>query len=185
MNVPTRHSPRIAALLEKARAAPRGHLLFAVDMTASREPLRDLATTLTVGMFTEAARLGGINVQLCHFGGDEFHHSPWCSDAELVNLMRTIRCKSGATQIGRVLKHVWTENQRQKVDAAVFIGDAVEETPSELYTVAMGLAVPVFMFQEGNGLAWDEKPTYSVTSRDDDRTWERFAPPCPPEANAD
>jgi hypothetical protein len=154
MNAPTRHSPRIAALLEKARAAPRGRLLFSIDGTASREPMWDMATTLTAGMFTEAARLGGINVQLCHFGGDEFHHSSWCPDAhEVVNLMRTIRCKSGATQIAKVLRHIWIENQRQKVDAAVFIGDACEERPGELYDVAMGLAVPMFMFQEGDSLA--------------------------------
>jgi hypothetical protein len=153
MNVPTRHSPRIAALLAKAQAA-RGRLLFSVDGTASREHVWEIAATLTAGMFEETAKLGGLCAQLAHFGGDEFHHSSWCSDAhELVNLIRGIRCKSGATQIGRVLQHIQSENQHRKVDAAVFIGDACEEPPGELYTAAANLNVPVFCFQEGSGLA--------------------------------
>jgi len=35
-------------------------------------------------------------------------------------------------------------------DAAIFIGDAVEEPPSELYDAAADLGVPVFAFQEGD-----------------------------------
>lgn len=154
MSAPTaQHSSRVAALLEKTRAA-RGRLLFSIDMTASREPLRDLATSLTAAMIEEAAKIGGLDVQLVHFGGDELHHSSWSPNAhELANLMRGIRCKSGATQIGKVLRHIWIENQRQKIDAAVFIGDAVEEAPAELYTAAANLNTPLFVFQEGDGLA--------------------------------
>ena len=128
MNTPMPQlSPRLAALREKIQAT-RGRLLFAADMTASREPLRDLAATLTAGMLEEAAKVGGLSMQLAHYGGDEFHCSSWLSDpAELISRMRTIRCMSGATQIARTLKHVWIENQRKKIDACVFIGDAVEE----------------------------------------------------------
>ena len=65
--------------------------------------------------------------------------------------MGTIRCAAGATKIAKLLRHIKAEHAREKVAAAVFIGDAVEERPSELYDVAADLGVPMFMFQEGNG----------------------------------
>ena len=65
--------------------------------------------------------------------------------------MRTIRCMAGATKIARVLRHIRTEHEREKIAAAIFIGDAVEEHPRELYDAAANLGVPVFMFQEGDG----------------------------------
>jgi hypothetical protein len=67
--------------------------------------------------------------------------------------MSTIRCMAGATKIARVLRHIRTENAREKIGAAIFIGDAVEELPSDLYDAAADLGVPLFMFQEGDGLA--------------------------------
>jgi hypothetical protein len=136
MTLPAQVSPRVAALLEKARAS-RGRLIFAVDRTASRE---------------EAAKIGGLDVQLVHYGGDEMRHSPWLTDArELVRLMSKVRCMAGATQIAHVLQHVRAEHAREKVDAAVFIGDACEERPQILYAAAAGLGVPLFCFQEGDG----------------------------------
>ena len=53
--------------------------------------------------------------------------------------------------MAKLLRHIKAEHAREKVAAAVFIGDAVEERPSELYDVAADLGVPMFMFQEGNG----------------------------------
>jgi hypothetical protein len=151
-STPTQPSPRVAALLKKTQAS-RGKLVFALDATGSREPTWDMAASLQAAMFEEAAKIGGLDVQLVHFGGDQILHSPCLSDAhKLVNLMRGIRCMFGATQIGKVLQHVRAENQRERIGAAVFIGDAVEESPGELYDVAAGLGVPLFMFQEGDGL---------------------------------
>jgi hypothetical protein len=146
-------SPRVAALLEKTRAS-RGRLIFAIDATASRESTWDLASQLQSKMFEEAARIGGLDVQLLYYrGADEVHASAWLSDAhELVSRMSRVRCVAGATKIARVLRHIRTENEREKVSAAIFIGDAVEEPPSELYDAAAGLGVPVFWFHEGDGL---------------------------------
>ena len=77
----------------------------------------------------------------------------WFSDAhDLVRRMGTIKCAAGTTKIARVLKHIRAENEREKVSAAMFVGDAVEEPPDELYLAAAGLGVPVFWFQEGDGL---------------------------------
>ena len=83
----------------------------------------------------------------------ECRASRWISDGRtLAELMGTIDCRGGATQIGRVLAHARRESEHQKVQALVFVGDAMEETVDDLCSVAgeLGLhAVPVFIFQEG------------------------------------
>ena len=65
--------------------------------------------------------------------------------------MSTISCMAGATKIARVLRHIRTEHEREKVSAAIFIGDAWRSR-RQLYLAAAGLGVPVFWFQEGDGL---------------------------------
>lgn len=110
----------------------------------------------TAAMFEEAAKIGPpIDIQLVYYRGpSEVRALSWLSDASgFINRMSTIKCAAGSTKIGRVLGHIRAENEREKVNAAIFIGDAVEETPGELYDAAAGLAVPVFWFQEGDGAA--------------------------------
>jgi hypothetical protein len=145
-------SPRVAALLAKTRLN-RGRLIFALDATASREPTWDMAAQLQAQMFQQA--IGRLDVQLVYYRGlDEVRNTSWFADArELVIRMHAIRCMAGTTKIARVLRHIRAEHEREKVAAAVFIGDAVEEPPSELHDAAAGLGVPMFMFQEGDGLA--------------------------------
>jgi hypothetical protein len=148
------HSPRVAALLKKTQAT-RGRLIFALDATASREPTWDMAAQLQATMFEEAAKVGGLDVQLLYYrGSDEVRYSPWLSDAhELVSLMSAVRCKAGTTKIARALRHIRAEHEREKISAAIFVGDAVEESPDELYAAAHGLGVRLFAFQEGDQLA--------------------------------
>jgi hypothetical protein len=67
--------------------------------------------------------------------------------------MSRIDCRGGQTQIRKILAHAQQENDRCKVGALVFIGDAVEENIDELCTGAgeLGLrGIPAFMFQEGD-----------------------------------
>lgn len=148
----TKSSPRIAALLSR-EAASRPRLAFCLDATCSREGTWDLATKLQGDMFLAAAMVGGVDVQLVHFRGvDEMQASPWVSNAyELVSKMGMIRCAAGTTQIARVLAHVRGEHERQQIAAVIFVGDAVEEKPSELYDAAAGCP-PLMMFQEGEEL---------------------------------
>jgi hypothetical protein len=154
MVLPTQLSPRVAALLKKTQRN-RGRLIFALDAIASREPTWDMAAQLQASMFEQAAKVGGLDVQLVYYrGADEVRDSSWFSDAhELVSRMNTIRCMAGATKIARVLRHIRTENERERISAAIFVGDAVEEMPQELYDVAASLNVPCFLFQEGDNLA--------------------------------
>ena len=70
----------------------------------------------------------------------------------LAQLMSRIDCRGGHTQIGKILAHARQETERARVQAVVFIGDAMEETLDTLAAAAgeLGLrGVPVFVFQEG------------------------------------
>jgi len=67
--------------------------------------------------------------------------------------MEKIDCRTGYTQIGKVLAHTQREHDRQKVRALVFVGDAIEEKATDLYRLSDELArriIPCFMFQEGD-----------------------------------
>lgn len=156
---PSSSRGEIEAFLERARAlgprtdGKRGRLIFALDATMSRQPMWDLACSLQAEMFQEAAAIGGLDVQLVYYRGiSECRASKWVSDPKrLAGLMETIDCRGGHTQIGRVLDHVHKEAKQQKVDAFVFVGDAMEESIDSLCAKAGELAllgVPAFMFQE-------------------------------------
>jgi hypothetical protein len=151
----------IDAFLARARTlAPptdpgqRGRLLFALDATMSRQPTWDTACRLQAEMFREAAAIGGLDVQLIYYRGfNECRASPWVSQAvRLADLMTRIDCRGGHTQIGKVLAHARRETAKAKVQALVFVGDAMEEAVDDLAASAgeLGmLGVPALMFHEG------------------------------------
>jgi hypothetical protein len=150
----------VDAFLERVRQAPppvgnnRGRLVLAMDATLSRQHSWDQALAIQSDMFSEAGRLNGLDVQLVYFRGiGECRASKWSPDTQsLARLMSGIRCRGGHTQIIRVLKHLRSEAQAGKVNACVYIGDAMEEPIDQLAALAgeIGLlGVPVFMFQEG------------------------------------
>lgn len=131
-----------------------GHLVFAMDATASREPTWDTACDIQAAMFEETAHLGGLQVQLAYYRGfGEFEVSAWYRDARtLLERMTAVHCRAGRTQIGRVLDHALKAARRQDVNALVFVGDCMEEDPDALGDLAgqLGLlGVPCFMFHEG------------------------------------
>jgi hypothetical protein len=154
--------PDIAELIERVRAlgpatatGKRGRLIFALDATMSRQPTWDSACALQADMFREAAAAGGLDIQLVYFRGlGECRASGWVAGAEkLAALMSRIDCRGGHTQIGKVLSHARHEYAKQRVQAMVFVGDAMEEKIDDLCQAAgeLGLlGVPVFMFQEGS-----------------------------------
>ena len=151
---------KIAAFVEAAKKVPapgasgRGRLIFALDATMSRQPTWDLAQSLQAKMFEAAGSLGGLDVQLVYFRGlNECRASNFVSGGQgLAQLMSRIDVRGGSTQIKRVLAHARDEARRAKVGALVFIGDAMEENPDTLASLAGELAllgVKAFMFQEG------------------------------------
>ena len=159
---PASPKPEIDAFLEQVRslgpavsAGKRGRLIFALDATMSRQPTWDTACALQADMFREAASVGGLDIQLVYFRGlTECRASTWVAAGDkLAALMGRIDCRGGQTQIGKVLDHARREHAETRVQALVFVGDAMEEKIDDLCVAAgeLGLrGVPVFMFQEGN-----------------------------------
>ena len=112
-------------------AANGGRLIFALDATASRQPTWDTACQLQAEMFREATAIGSLSVQLVYYRGlSECRASKWVSQPEqLSGLMERIDCRMGHTQLGKVLAHARRETELLKVQALVFVGDAIEENP--------------------------------------------------------
>lgn len=157
--LPTSNQNDVAAFLQKvsetrAPNVERGRLIFAMDATASREPAWDRACQIQGEMFSETSALGGLEVQLVFYRGfGECHASKWAPNAkELLRLMTRVRCRGGQTQIGKVLEHAKREAEKRKVNALVFVGDALEEDIDRVCHKAgeLGLlGVPMFLFHEG------------------------------------
>ncbi len=160
--LPRKTSDTVSHFLQQVAATPnikaatqRGRLLFALDATASRQPTWNSACEIQSSMFKAAAALGGLEIQLCYYRGfNEFNVAPWTErSSDLVRQMRQVHCLGGYTQIGRLLAHVKQQAVAGKVNAVIFVGDSVEESPDQLCQLAGELAllnVPLFLFQEGD-----------------------------------
>lgn len=156
-----RRSAEIDEFLDKLKQVPaarpedgRGRLVFALDATASREPTWDRACQIQGEMFEATGGLAGLEIQLVFYRGfAECKASRWMTNAvELHRAMRSVFCVGGETQIERVLTHTIRETQKRRVNALVFVGDAMEEKVDRLCRHAgeLGLlGVPVFLFHEG------------------------------------
>ena len=154
-------SADVQAFLEKARrivpsAGGKGRLILALDATMSRQPTWDLACELQAKMFDSVG--DALGVQLVYFrGAGECRASRFVNDASaLKDLMVRIDCRGGHTQIGKVFSHALKADAEAKVNAVVFIGDAMEESIDDLCEKAgrLGLkGIPVFLFQEGRDAA--------------------------------
>src|SRR5262249_29263513 len=133
------------------QASHRGRIAFIIDATGSRERTWDAATQLQGEMFSEAANLGGLEMQVTYFGGfNNVARSGWASEPrEPQPFIGRVRCATGQTKYARALAHVRAERRRQPINAVILIGDMLEEEPRTLYDAAGGLGVPCFCFQEG------------------------------------
>ena len=160
--VTTENEGGVSDFLEKVRGLPplakggdRGKLIFAMDATMSRQPSWDRALSIQAEMFAETARIGGLDVQLVYFRGfNECRASKWVSNpTALAKLMTTVDCRGCNTQIGRALAHIKKEMRTTKVNAVIYVGDAMEENIDVLCQAAgeIGLqGTPIFAFQEGS-----------------------------------
>lgn len=145
----------MTAARDAAPSGTRGRLLFAMDATMSRQPTWDLACQLQGEMFETVAQTGGLDVQLIYFRGfGECRASKWVRDARaLGQLMTGIDCRGGHTQISKILSHARTEHKADKINAVVYVGDAMEEDIDRLAQKAGELGLlgcPMFLFQEGH-----------------------------------
>jgi|TARA_Y100000310_G_scaffold322215_2_gene380986 hypothetical protein len=149
---------KVAATPVVKSAGQPGRLIFAMDATASRQHAWDTACHIQAEMFANTSALGGLEIQLCYYRGfGEFSASPWYKDSsDLLSRMTGVFCLGGRTQIARLLQHTIRETGKRKVQALVFVGDAMEEDIDALCDLAgkLGLlSVPIFLFQEGSHAA--------------------------------
>lgn len=142
---------RVQQILGPSGTLEPGGLVFAMDATFSRSATWAEALSVQGSMFQAFGP--GLKVQLVYFRGVEFYASRWTRHAAgLAKEMRGVRCKTGATQIARVLAHCETVATREGMRALVYVGDAMEEDADLLLGHAAKLAqrsIPLFMFQEG------------------------------------
>lgn len=158
-------------------AEGKGRLIFGMDATMSRQPTWDMALSLQSEMFTAVRDVGGLDVQLIYFRGySECRASKWVSEPmALQRLMTGISCQGGHTQIRKVLSHARREVGKGRVDALVFVGDAMEENIDDLCARAgeLGLlGVPMFLFQEGHNGAVER--SFKELARLTKGAWCRF-----------
>ena len=151
-------SQAVTAFLEQTQALEplqhKGRLIFALDATASRQPTWDTAMHTQAALFSSADSLAGLSVQLLFFHGlARCLASKWQHNSSgLLEAMQKVQCRAGQTQIQRVLRHAINEHKQQAVQALVYIGDSVEESPDTLLQLAGQcgmLGLKIFVFQEG------------------------------------
>jgi hypothetical protein len=167
----------LAELKTPCERAMRGRLIFALDATASRQPTWDAACEIQAEMFREGAGSGGLDLQLVYYRGRrECRASRWISQpGHLAKTMTQIMCEAGQTQIRKVLTHAQKETRLLRVNALVFIGDAMEENPDSLAHEAgeLGrLGVPAFLFQEGRD--YEVEQTFRELARVTRGAYSRF-----------
>ena len=126
---------KVSSMPPSVQGDGHGRLIFAMDATMSRQPSWDRAQHIQGEMFAETAKIGGLDVQLIFFRGfGECKASKWVSDGNtLARLMSTVDCRGGHTQISKVLKRILTEHGKEKVNAVVYVGDAMEENIDHLF----------------------------------------------------
>ncbi|MBX3577910.1 MAG: VWA domain-containing protein [Rhizobiaceae bacterium] len=179
---PSSGSAEVEAFVRQARALAAhstggGRLILALDATMSRQPTWDLACRLQAEMFEAVGKAGGLEVQLVYFRGyDECRASKFVSDTgSLSNLMSTIDCRAGHTQVGKVLSHALRATKARKVNALVYIGDAMEEGIDSIANRAGELGIhgtPVFLFQEGSDAVAEQ--AFREVARLSKGAWFRF-----------
>jgi hypothetical protein len=134
---------------------PRGRLMFAIDVAASRAPTWNTVCELQAKIFGAAAPIGQLEVQLvCYHGRDGCQASKWMSSAEQLAYPTNpveCECQNMCTEVGRVLEHALRENDKTAIQALVLIGGHVDEPMNILRPMAENLGkqgVPIFIFHE-------------------------------------
>jgi hypothetical protein len=136
-----------------AGAKGGGRLIFGLDLTGSREASLHHARVATAAMFDTIKAIGAVAVKLVYYrGASECRAGEWQDDPGVVcAAMLRLSCKSGYTQIRKVLRHAL--NEKERLSGLVFIGDHCESTDDgyELDDLAVKLGqkgIPIFVFHE-------------------------------------
>jgi hypothetical protein len=128
-----------------------GRLIFALDLTGSREHSLHHARIATAAMFDTIKALGAVAVKLVYYrGSDECRATQFHSDPDILSQsMGRLSCETGETQIARVLRLALAE--QEAIAGVVFVGDHCEDDPGELRELASALGKKsrkLFVFHE-------------------------------------
>lgn len=175
-----------AALTEvrEARAGVRGkaRLIFALDLTASRKASLKKARLATAAMFDTVKAVGEVSVKLVYYRGwQECRATGWHNDPGVLSgCMQRLSCKTGGTQIARVLRFVLAE--KEAVSGVVLIVDECEDDAEELAGLAAMLGdkrIPLFVFHEcavGDSSAHPAKPVFERLAAASHGVYSEFDP---------
>lgn len=167
--------------LTPARRQAAGRLIVALDLTGSRAESLVRARKATAQMFDAVKILGSVAVKLVYYRGDECKAGRWNDDPIAISrAMQELSCKSGMTQIARVLRVAL--NEKDKVSGVVFIGDHSEEDGYALDDLAEKLGkkgIPLFIFHEiadGDSGAHAARPIFERMAKMSGGVYSEFRP---------
>lgn len=171
--------------INAVRRAPRNpaRLMIGLDLTGSREPRLKEARIAMAGMLDVMKRVGGFTVKAVYYRGtNECRETAgWTDDIDgLCRSMMQLSCEVGGSQIGRVLQRALDE--KEQLDAVIFIGDHCEEDPGELKDLAAALGrrrIPVFVFHECSDFdkySRQAKPVFKFTAEASGGAYVEFKP---------
>jgi len=164
------------------QASNSGRLIFALDLTGSREHSLYQARIATAAMLDTIKAIGAVAVKLIYYRGSrECRASPWHDDPGILShSMRRISCETGETQIARVLRLALAEEE--KISGVVFIGDHCEDDPARLRELAQALgqrSIPLFVFHEcadHDGRSLEAKPVFKSMAAASGGVYVEFKP---------
>jgi hypothetical protein len=164
-----------------------GRLIMALDLTGSREHSLKQARIATASMFDTIKALGAVAVKLVYFRGGgllrggECRASGWHDNPDILcRSMRGLSCKTGYTQIARVLRLALAE--KETVSGVVYIGDHCEDEPDELHGLARALgrkSIPLFIFHECDdidGRSLEAQPVFEAMAELSGGVYVEFKP---------
>jgi hypothetical protein len=173
---------RLGGVMRPLQARSVARLIVALDLTGSRAESLKQAQKATAAMFEAIKSIGAVAVKLVYFRGScECKAGAWHDDAGIVSRsMLSLSCKTGETQIARVLRLALAE--KESVSGLVFIGDHCEDDAGELLALADtlgGRSLPLFIFHEivdHDSRALDARPLFEQMAKRSGGVYVEFKP---------
>ena len=155
-------SPAALALIQGALAASEElftrRVMLAFDATMSRGRTFRAAIEMLGSLADQLARAGEVPAELrvSFFSGTHsYKATKWTSNVEYTkNIVRSVTCEAGTTQIHRVLEDVLNQTEKKKLRSVIYVGDHVDgDRDIERGTLVhlareIGLSIPIHIMHE-------------------------------------
>ncbi len=135
--------------MKAASGAFTKRIALHIDATGSRDKTWDVATGQQVQIIRDLNTLGSFEIGIFVHSGEEASFLGWFTDGtKAEHAMREISCLGGGTKYEKTFGLHSREYRKQKIHAAIMIGDAFEEPNKESMIVSYAQC-QVFTLQEG------------------------------------